>query len=191
MSDHGHADTALCALTTRAQAGDRAALEQLLRRIRPAVFRYVLARLADPCSAEDVTQEVLVTVTAALPRYVDEGKPVLAWVFGIAVRKVSEAHRAGGRRRETAVAAVPDITPSPPAEQPEAMAASLETIRHLAELLACLPEPQGEILRLRIAGGLSAAQTAAVLDMSPGAVRVAQHRALTRLRATLDAKALR
>jgi RNA polymerase sigma-70 factor (ECF subfamily) len=53
----------------------------------------------------------------------------------------------------------------------------------MTELLATLPEPQGEILRLRIAAGLSAEETAQVLGMSAGAVRVAQHRALARLRA--------
>jgi DNA-directed RNA polymerase specialized sigma24 family protein len=36
---------------------------------------------------------------------------------------------------------------------------------------------------LRVAGGLSAEDTGYVLGMSPGAVRVAQHRALVRLRA--------
>ena len=178
-------------LTARAQDGDRAALELLLRRIRPAVFRYVLARLADPCSADDVTQEVAMTLVSALPRYVDEGKPVLAWVFGIATRKVSEAHRALGRRRESAVAAVPDTTPSPPAEDPAAIAARLETTRQMTELLATLPEPQGEILRLRVAAGLSAEETSAVLGISAGAVRVAQHRALARLRATLGSEVLR
>lgn len=180
MSEHGDD---LCALTACAQAGDRTALELLLRQIRPAVFRYVLARLADTSSADDVTQEVAMTVVSALPRYVDEGKPVLAWVFGIATRKLSEARRATGRRREYAVATVPDTTPTPPDQDPTAVSARLETTRRMTELLATLPEPQGEIVRLRIAAGLSAEETAQVLGMSAGAVRVAQHRALARLRA--------
>jgi DNA-directed RNA polymerase specialized sigma24 family protein len=39
------------------------------------------------------------------------------------------------------------------------------------------------LLLLRVVAGLSAEDTGYVLDMSPGAVRVAQHRALIRLRA--------
>ena len=50
-------------------------------------------------------------------------------------------------------------------------------------LLAHLPAAQRRLLLLRVAGGLSAEDTGYVLDMSPGAVRVAQHRALVRLRA--------
>jgi RNA polymerase sigma-70 factor, ECF subfamily len=61
----------------------------------------------------------------------------------------------------------------------------LETTRHMLALLAVLPHPQGEIIRLRIAAGLSAEQTTAVLNMTPGAVRVAQHRALRKLRSAV------
>ena len=53
-------------------------------------------------------------------------------------------------------------------------------------LLASLPAAQRRLLLLRVVAGLSAEDTGYVLDMSPGAVRVAQHRALIRLRA-LDA----
>jgi len=50
-------------------------------------------------------------------------------------------------------------------------------------LLARLPDAQREVVLLRVAAGLSAEEAGAVLGMSPGAVRVAQHRALTKLRA--------
>jgi RNA polymerase sigma-70 factor, ECF subfamily len=63
----------------------------------------------------------------------------------------------------------------------------LETNRYVADLLATLPQQQAEVLRLRIAAGLSAEETAAVLSMSAGAVRVAQHRALSKLREQLRA----
>jgi RNA polymerase sigma-70 factor (ECF subfamily) len=46
-----------------------------------------------------------------------------------------------------------------------------------------LPKAQRDVLTLRIAVGLSADETGAILGMSAGAVRVAQHRALNRLRA--------
>jgi RNA polymerase sigma-70 factor (ECF subfamily) len=49
-------------------------------------------------------------------------------------------------------------------------------------LLARLPAGQRRLLLLRVVTGLSAEETGYVLDMTPGAVRVAQHRALARLR---------
>jgi RNA polymerase sigma-70 factor (ECF subfamily) len=168
-------------LVVRAQAGEPAAMDELLRRVRPHVFRYVLARLVDRSSAEDVTQEVAVTVISALPRYQDLGRPVLAWVFGIAMRKVSEAHRSLGRRPEWPADELPDRS-TDDVTGPEALVLQSDTARRVSELLATLPHPQGEIVRLRVAAGLTAEETAAVLGMTAGAVRVAQHRALTRLR---------
>lgn len=52
-------------------------------------------------------------------------------------------------------------------------------------LLANLPDSQQEIIRLRIVVGFTADETAAALGMTAGAVRVAQHRALNKLRALL------
>lgn len=178
----------LRALVVRAQAGEPAAMDELVRRVRPQVYRYVLARLVDRASAEDVTQEVAMAIVSALPRYRDMGRPVLAWVFGIATRKVSEAHRSLGRRPEVPTDSLPD-TATRGADGPEASAVQHERARRMAALLAELPHPQGEILRLRIAAGLTAEETAAVLGMTSGAVRVAQHRALAKLRAAVEARA--
>ena len=54
-------------------------------------------------------------------------------------------------------------------------------------LLQVLPAKQREILILRVVVGLSAEETAEAVDSTPGAVRVAQHRALARLRTEIVA----
>lgn len=58
----------------------------------------------------------------------------------------------------------------------------------MAQLLRVLPAKQREILLLRVVVGLSAEETAEAVGSTPGAVRVAQHRALARLRKTLSAE---
>lgn len=183
-------DDSLGALVDRAQAGDNAAVEALVRELRPRVFRYVLARVLDVYTADDVAQEVAMTVMSALPRYVDQGRPVTAWVFGIAANKVREHRRSASRRPETTTDAVAERMPDETFE-PERVALQMDTARQVAAMLATLPDPQAEILRLRVAAGLSAEETAAVLGMTPGAVRVAQHRALLRLRDSHVLDALR
>ena len=50
-----------------------------------------------------------------------------------------------------------------------------------------LPDGQREVLVLRVALGLSAAETAVLVGSTPGAVRVAQHRGLARLRRAVPA----
>jgi RNA polymerase sigma-70 factor (ECF subfamily) len=58
----------------------------------------------------------------------------------------------------------------------------------MKQLLDVLPDKQREIVVLRVVVGLSAEETAEAVGSTPGAVRVAQHRALARLRKTLSAE---
>jgi RNA polymerase sigma-70 factor (ECF subfamily) len=101
-------------------------------------------------------------------------------VFGIAAHKVADAHRSAYRRRDVPTEDVPDTADDGPG--PEEQAVRGEDARRAMDLLGLLPDDQRELLLLRVAGGLSAEETGGVLGMTPGAVRVAQHRALARLR---------
>ena len=174
------------AAVDRARAGDRESVDALVANFRPAVFRYCLARLADVQWAEDVTQDICVAIVTALPRYEDRGKPFASFVFGIAANKVATAWRSAARRsrREQSREVVPDV-PSL-ADGPETQAVRGSDIERARALLALLPETQRQVLLLRVAAELSAEETAAALGMTTGAVRVAQHRGLTRLRSLLN-----
>ena len=170
----------LSVLLSGARAGNAADVEQLIARLRPRVFRYCLSKLLDRHTADDVTQEVTVAMLTAIPRYVDQGRPFSAYVMGIAANKVSEARRSNARRHEDGTADLPDVASD--VDSPESASLRLEASREMSALLAQLPERESEILRLRVAAGLSAEETGLVLNMTANAVRVAQHRALSRLR---------
>jgi RNA polymerase sigma-70 factor (ECF subfamily) len=120
----------------------------------------------------------------ALPRYKDQGRPFLAFVYGIAAHKVADAHRAQGRNRADATDTLPE-RPSLEAG-PEQMAIDSESSARMNRLLAILPEKQREILVLRVVVGMSAEETAEAVGSTAGAVRVAQHRALARLKGELN-----
>ena len=170
----------LAALATQ---GDTSARDALLVNVRTMVHRYCRARLGrlpgSEHAADDVAQEVCLAVLSALPRYRDEGRPFEAFVFGIAAHKVADAQRAAVR------AAVPtDEMPDEPdlGPGPEDHALRSSDAALVRSLLDRLPPTQRELLILRVAVGLSAEETGSALGMSSGAVRVAQHRALARLR---------
>jgi RNA polymerase sigma-70 factor, ECF subfamily len=172
-------------LTALAAGGQPAAIEALIREIRPMVVRYCRARLGNLAGhyqvAEDVAQEVCIAVLTALPRYQDMGRPFASFVFGIASHKVADARRSAAR-----LAIPTDELPDSPDDRPgpeEQLVASLDAQR-IRALLATLPGHHRELLVLRVLTGLSAEETGAALGMSAGAVRVAQHRALARLRST-------
>lgn len=174
----------LAVIVAAAVGGDRTAVERLLGYVRPLVVRYCRARVGRQersfASADDVAQEVCLAVLTALATYRDQGRPFLAFVYGIAAHKVADAHRAAARNRSEPVAEVPD---EPELDAgPEQRAMRVETTARINELLQVLPVKQREILVLRVVVGLSAEETADAVGSTPGAVRVAQHRALARLR---------
>ena len=169
-------------VTQAAIHGEPAAIESLIRHFRPVVYRYCRTKLSDPQTAEDVTQEVMLAMVQALPTHRTGEHTVAAFVFGIAANKVAMAHRSSYRRRE-------DLLDSPtdradPARGPQDQVESADTLARLMRLLDDLPPQSREVLMLRLGANLSTAETAQVLGMSEGAVRVAQHRAIARLRAT-------
>jgi RNA polymerase sigma-70 factor (ECF subfamily) len=178
----------LDAAVAEAVAGSRDALREVVEIIRPVVVRYVRARIGSAersgLSADDVAQEVCLAAIQALPRYQDQGRPFLAFVYGIASHKVADAHRAAARNRSEPTDVVPERSSLDAG--PEQMALQSDSAARMNRLLSVLPEKQREILTLRIVVGLSAEQTAEAVGSTPGAVRVAQHRALARLKSEIS-----
>ncbi|WP_343600655.1 sigma-70 family RNA polymerase sigma factor [Mycobacterium sp.] len=179
----------LDAAVAAAVAGDRDAIREVLETIRPVVVRYCRARLGvaqrSGLSADDVAQEVCVATIASLPRYRRRGRPFLAFVYGIAAHKVADAHRAARRDLSYPTDALPERRSAGPG--PEQAAVDADAVARMNELLTVLPEKQREILILRVVVGLSAEETARAVGSTPGAVRVAQHRALARLKSVIVA----
>jgi RNA polymerase sigma-70 factor (ECF subfamily) len=172
-------------LVERAVAGDPRATEALIEQIRPNVVRYCRAHLGRiggrHTTADDVSQEVCIAVLRSLPAFRDQGRPFTAFVYGIAAHKVADAQRAAVRH--LAVTPVETINDRPDAAPgPEQQALASDTARRLSELLHHLSDLHREIVVLRVAVGLSAEEVGGAVGMSAAAVRVAQSRALSRLR---------
>jgi RNA polymerase sigma-70 factor (ECF subfamily) len=179
----------LNAVVAEAMAGDRDALGEVLETIRPIVVRYCRARVGlmerSGLSAEDVAQEVCLAAVMALPRYRDRGRPFLAFVYGIAAHKVADAYRAAGRDLAYPTDSIPERRSAE--SGPEQAAIAADSFSRMSELLKVLPDKQREILILRVVVGLSAEETASAIGSTAGAVRVAQHRALARLKSEIVA----
>jgi RNA polymerase sigma-70 factor (ECF subfamily) len=184
--------TEIDALVAPAKAGNVRAISLLVAAIQPVVMRYCRGRIGryerSYASADDVAQEVCIAVLSALPAYRDRGRPFLAFVYGIASHKVADAHRCAARNRAEPVAEFPDVPEL--ADGPEQHAVKGELAQRMDKLMEQLPPKQRDILTLRIVIGLSADETAEAVGSTPGAVRVAQHRALAKLRKVLEAEGI-
>ena len=179
-------------LAAQAVAGDVASTEALLGAVHRMVHRYCRARLARhpgaDQAADDVAQEVCIAVLTALPRYRDEGKPFEAFVYRVAANKVADSQRVLYRQPQPQ-AELPEVVDL--ADGPEEIAVRASEAEHARALLDVLPDALRELMVLRVAVGLTAEETGRALGMSAGAVRVAQHRALQRLRAVAGQPARR
>ena len=188
MAGQLDADPESTELLAAAIQGDQGATARLFVTLEPMIIRYCRGRLGHHrflTTPDDVAQDALLAILTALPRYqIKPGGSFLAFAFGIAAHKVADARRAAARTRIDPVAVPPD-QPLPVDNPPEQHALATEQAAELRQLLRILPAYQRAVLTLRIVVGLSADDTANALGMTAGAVRVAQHRALQRLRRQL------
>ncbi|MFZ2175263.1 MAG: RNA polymerase sigma factor ShbA [Rhodococcus sp. (in: high G+C Gram-positive bacteria)] len=178
-------------LAPLAAAGDPDAVGEVLRIAHPVVHRYCAGRLESAehphTTAEDVTQEVCVALMSALRTYQDQGKTLLSFIFGIASHKVADTRRRANRMFLPTAQTTAAHRTSEPEDGPEHHVLRREMSEDMSRLLGTLPARHRQVLFMRVVAGMSAVQTAHALQTTPGAVRVAQHRALTHLRARIGA----
>lgn len=182
-------ETRLATALRAANAGDAAAYEAFLSEAADLLRAGARARLSrlgfGPDDAEDVVQETLVALHLKRDTW-DGARPVLPWIRAIARHKALDAARRLGRlRARTSAQPVEDWADIlPGAHEP---AAEIEPERVVRERLAeaLKGRERGVVAALGLEG-LSVAAVAARFAISEGAVRVAFHRGLARLRAAAD-----
>ena len=152
----------------------------LYERHAPAVFRY-LARRAGPPAAEDLLSEVFIVALSASSRVVahDSGS-ALPWLYGIGLNVL---HR-HFRQQQPAPGVTRDLGMDWDAVD-DRIDAWGERGR-LRAALAVLTDSDRELLLLVGWEGLSQAEAATALGISPGAARVRLHRARKRVLSALE-----
>jgi RNA polymerase sigma-70 factor (ECF subfamily) len=175
----------------RARRGDPDAWEALYRRAYPGLFAYARRRLATEEQAEDAVSEVMTRALHRIAAFTWDGAGVDGWLFGIARNVVLEAYRRGARTTATdpqVLAADPTAASAGGADPAEQVVAGEE--RRLVRLaFDRLTEQDRELLELRVVVGLGSDAVGAITGRTAGAVRMAQSRALQRLRGEYEALA--
>jgi RNA polymerase sigma-70 factor, ECF subfamily len=164
----------------RAQDGDRKAYEMLLRQAAPYIRALVRRIHAAPDRAEEVVQDVLLTVHRVRHTY-DPSRPLEPWLAAIARRRSIDALR---RRRRTDTHEVLDSAAYETFADPAANKHQEKpvTAASLDRAVAGLPAQQREAVRLLKLRGLSLAEASAESGTSIAALKVNVHRAIKSLR---------
>jgi RNA polymerase sigma-70 factor (ECF subfamily) len=170
-------------LMARAQNGDRDAYRRLLNEITPYLRALSARRLYDPGDAEDVVQDVLLTVHEIRHTY-DPTRPVGPWLVAIANRRIVDRLRRLGRTRlrEDALSTEHETFPSPQTNLQEEKSDQ----RALRQAVEGLSPGQRAAIRLLKLEEKSLKEAAAESGMSVAALKVATHRALGNLRKMLS-----
>lgn len=163
--------------------GDEAGFAEVWRALNPRLVRYLHVRA--PGLAEDAAAETWLAVVGGLSRFKGDARKFRAWLFTIARSKVVDELRRQNRRPAQLV---DDWAGFEIVDPVDVATRALETLATDAaiEMIRTLPPDQAEIVALRILADLDVAAVATIVGKSRGAVRVAQHRALNRLAATLE-----
>lgn len=175
--------TTLRQVVERARHHDPDAWESLYRHCYPALYAYAGRRLS-PAVADDAVSDALARAIERIDRFEWRGAGFDAWMYGILRNVVKERYRH----------VTTQALPTDPAQLAQglvegedastALLARTEAAQ-IRRAFATLSESDQDLLELRVIAGLSAVETGQLLGKEAGAVRMAQARALDRLRAAL------
>jgi RNA polymerase sigma-70 factor, ECF subfamily len=165
-------------LVTRAQAGDRDALEELYLLHFDRIYGYLHMTVNDRHDAEDLTTQTFLRMLESIGRFRWGSAPFSAWLFRIAHNLAMDHFRS--RRRWQPEESVPEPPDAAEASAEEAAIRSLAS-ESMFDLIEHLSEEQRQVLILKFVFDFSNVETAAVLDKTEGAVKSLQHRALVSL----------
>jgi len=163
-------------LVVEAARKDPARFGELYERHFERIYAFVLRRVRERATAEDLTADVFQRALASLPRFEWRGAPFAAWLYRIAANAVATHFEKATRQ-----ASAPADSPPVQVEREE-----VEHRAHLFRLVDGLPDVQRRVIRLRFAEEKSIREIAHSIGRTEGAVKQLQLRALKNLKARME-----
>jgi RNA polymerase sigma-70 factor (ECF subfamily) len=175
-------------LVTAAKAGDEAALEALLTRYQPNIYRFGMKMCRHPQDAEDVLQDTLLTAARSIADF-RGASSITSWLYAIArsfcIKKRRKSKFAPAQEQSLEQLAGPDLNVADSNLAPDEAVFGGELRVALEDALASLDEDEREVILLRDVEGLRARDVAEVLEISVPAMKSRLHRARVRVRGLL------
>lgn len=166
-----------------AERQDRAAYSELFAYYAPRVKSYLMRLGADSALAEEITQDVMVTVWRKAALFDRSQASVSTWIFRVARNRRIDVFRRAKR---------PELDPEETmllpsgVEAPDARIESMETEARVRAAMKDLPEEQVNLLRLAFYEGLSHSEIAGKLDLPLGTVKSRIRLAFAKMKARLE-----
>ena len=175
----GEFDTLIVAI---AQTQDRTAFATLFGHFAPKVKAYLIRLGANGAGAEELTQEVMLTIWRRAVTFDPRQASASTWIYTVARNKWIDAIRREKR---------PEFDPNDPALVPDELPAADrvvsdgQTASGVGEAIRALPEEQATLLRLAYFDDKSHSEIAEQLDLPLGTVKSRLRLAMAKLKKTL------
>jgi len=166
-----------------AERQDRAAYSELFGYYAPRVKSYLMRLGADGALAEEIAQDVMVTVWRKAGLFDRSQASVSTWIFRIARNRRIDVFRRARR---------PDLDPEETlllpagADAPDARIEAMETETRVRAAMKDLPPEQVSLLHLAFYEGLSHSEIAGKLGLPLGTVKSRIRLAFAKMKAKLD-----
>ncbi len=171
-------------LVQRAQAGDDAAFEQLVRGCYDQIYRWALVQTGDPDEADDVTQDVLVVLYRKLGSFRGRSR-FTSWLFQVTRNEALQHGRTAGRLLRIKQRAREVTVEEPEVHDGASEIDGLNLANAVRAMFRDLPVRQREVFDLADLQGYSPTEIAEMLRMKPVTVRANLCKARRALRAGL------
>ena len=171
-------------LVRRAQAGDMAAFEDMVRACQGRVLRLCLRLLGGSVEAQDVAQETFVAAYTHL-KQLDPGRSPLAWLTTVATRRCLNRLRSQKRARLEPESDTSTYPTGPSGEEPDQHWLRLEDQKRVQWAILQLAENGRAVVVLFYLEEWNCRQIGEALGMSESNVKVSLHRSRERLRKLL------
>lgn len=181
--EHAVAQEHVRALQAIARHGDRQEFARLFAYFAPRVKAYLMRLGADDATAEDLMQDVLLTVWRRAPSYDPSLAGVSTWIFTIARNRRIDALRRG--KRPPLDAEEPSLLPSAP-QAPDSALDAQQWEKKIGTAIATLPAEQAQMLKLAYFEDRSHSDIAEHLNLPLGTVKSRLRLAVGRLRSLFE-----
>ena len=172
-------------LFARAQRGEAAAYEEIVRRYQQVAFRTAYVITGSAAEAEDAAQDGFVKAYRALATFRSGADP-RPWLLRIVANEARNRVRSAGRRHQLELRLAEGYRPGGAAPSPEAAALAAEATQRLLSLVNELSGEDRLVIASRYFLELSGEETAAALGIPEGTVKSRLSRALLRLRTRVE-----
>ncbi len=177
------------ALVERLKCGDQKAVEYVVLRYVPAIYRFAYYQLQDAFLAEDLASDVMARMIGNIEGFIPGAGSFHSWLFRIARNLIADHYRARKRRPQISLEG---WLHSKPMNEPGCNDPEIEGLVDQDQLrmaLATLTSEQREVILLHVVEGWQLPEVAMLLDLSLSSVKSLYYRGIQSLRRAMAADA--